>query len=196
MKTISLPKTLTFAIALTLSGCAKSYLVLLEDHDGSTGKVTFNRAGGETLVEQAGYGAALDNSKTVFKVEQQQINKDFGKALASEPVLPEIFLLYFETGGTKLTAESAALIPKIIEAAGKHPAADISVIGHTDTVGDAEKNEKLANERALQVSKLFDPSKLDVKEVAVTSHGEKNLLIKTADDVSEPRNRRVEVTIR
>jgi outer membrane protein OmpA-like peptidoglycan-associated protein len=196
MKTISLPKTLTFAIALTLSGCAKSYLVLLEDHDGSTGKVTFNGAGGETLVEQAGYGAALDNSKTVFKVEQQQINKDFGKALASEPVLPEIFLLYFETGGTKLTAESAALIPKIIEAAGKHPAADISVIGHTDTVGDAEKNEKLANERALQVSKLFDPSKLDVKEVAVTSHGEKNLLIKTADDVSEPRNRRVEVTIR
>jgi outer membrane protein OmpA-like peptidoglycan-associated protein len=196
MKTISLPKTLTFAIALTLSGCAKSYLVLLEDHDGSTGKVTFNGAGGETLVEQAGYGAALDNSKTVFKVEQQQINKDFGKALASEPVLPEIFLLYFETGGTKLTAESAALIPKIIEAAGKHPAADISVIGHTDTVGDAEKNEKLANERALQVSKLFDPSKLDVKEVAVTSHGEKNLLIKTADDISEPRNRRVEVTIR
>ncbi len=196
MKTISLPKTLTFAIALTLSGCAKSYLVLLEDHDGSTGKVTFNGAGGETLVEQAGYGAALDNSKTVFKVEQQQINKDFGKALASEPVLPEIFLLYFETGGTKLTAESAALIPKIIEAAGKHPAADISVIGHTDTVGDAEKNEKLANERALQVSKLFDPSKLDVKEVSVTSHGEKNLLIKTADDVSEPRNRRVEVTIR
>lgn len=196
MKTISLPKTLTFAIALTLSGCAKSYLVLLEDHDGSTGKVTFNGAGGETLVEQAGYGAALDNSKSVFKVEQQQINKDFGKALASEPVLPEIFLLYFETGGTKLTAESTALIPKIIEAAGKHPAADISVIGHTDTVGDAEKNEKLANERALQVSKLFDPSKLDVKEVAVTSHGEKNLLIKTADDVSEPRNRRVEVTIR
>ncbi|WP_446811128.1 OmpA family protein [Methylomonas sp. 2BW1-5-20] len=196
MKTISLPKTLTFAIALTLSGCAKSYLVLLEDHDGSTGKVTFNGAGGETLVEQAGYGAALDNSKTVFKVEQQQINKDFGKALASEPVLPEIFLLYFETGGTKLTAESAALIPKIIEAAGKHPAADISVIGHTDTVGDAEKNEKLADERALQVSKLFDPSKLDVKEVSVTSHGEKNLLIKTADDVSEPRNRRVEVTIR
>ncbi|MBD9356142.1 OmpA family protein [Methylomonas albis] len=196
MMTISLPKTLTFAIALALSGCAKSYLVLLEDHDGSTGKVIFSDAGSETVVEQAGYGAALDNSKTVFKVEQEKINKDFGRALASEPVSPEIFLLYFETGGTKLTAESAALIPKIIETAGKHPAADISVIGHTDTVGDAGKNEKLANERAVQVSRLFDPSKLDVKEIAVTSHGEKNLLIKTGDETSEPRNRRVEVTIR
>ncbi|MDT4291568.1 OmpA family protein [Methylomonas sp. MO1] len=196
MTTISLPKILTFAAALGLSGCAKSYLVLLEDHDGSTGKVIFSGANSETVIEQAGFGAALDNSKTVFKVEQEKINKDFGRALASEPVLPEIFLLYFETGGTKLTAESAALIPKIIETAGKHPAADISVIGHTDTVGDAGKNEKLANERAVQVSRLFDPSKLDVKEVAVTSHGEKNLLIKTGDETSEPRNRRVEVTIR
>jgi len=189
-------KTLALAISLALSGCAKSYLVLLEDHDGSTGKVTFNGANGDTVIDQAGYGAALDNSKTVFKVEQQQINKDFGKALASEPAIPEIFLLYFETGGTQLTAESQALIPKIIETASKHPAADIAVIGHTDTMGDAGKNEKLANERAVQVSRLFDPSKLDVKEIAVTSHGEKNLLIKTADEIAEPKNRRVEVTIR
>ncbi|BBL58920.1 OmpA family protein [Methylomonas koyamae] len=190
-------KFLTFAAALALTGCAESYLVLLEDHDGSTGKVTFNsRAGGETLVEAAGYGAALNNDKTVFKVEQQRIEKDFGRALASEPVRPEVFLLYFETGGAKLTPESAALIPKIVEAAGNHPAADISVIGHTDTVGNADKNEKLARERAVEVSRLFDPSKLDVKEVTVTSHGEKNLLIKTPDETSEPKNRRVEVTIR
>ena len=191
MTPISLSKTLTFAVALGLTGCAKSYLVLLEDHDGSTGKVIFNDASSETVIEQAGYATALDNSKTVFKVELEKINKDFGRALASEPVLPEIFLLYFETGGTTLTADSAALIPKIMESTSKHPAADISVIGHTDTVGDASKNEKLANERAIQVSKLFDASKMDVKEVAVTSHGEKNLLIKTGDEISEPRNRRV-----
>lgn len=195
---IRLSSTISFAIAasLALSGCAKSYLVLLEDHDGSTGKVTFTSGGQETLVEQAGYGAALDNSKTVFKIEQSQINKDFAKALASEPVRPEIFLLYFETGGTKLTPESAALIPQIISAANHHPAADISVIGHTDTAGDAKRNEILAKDRANQVSRLFDPAKLDVKEITVTSHGEKNLLVNTPDDTDEPKNRRVEVTIR
>lgn len=196
-KMLTLNKTLTLAAAMALGGCAESYLVLLEDHDGSTGKVTFNSpAGGETLIETAGYGAALTNDKTVFKVEQQRIEKDFGRALASEPVRPEVYLLYFETGGAKLTQESAALIPKIIEAAGKHPAADISVIGHTDTVGNADKNEKLARERAVEVSRLFDPSKLDVKEITVTSHGEKNLLVKTPDETAEPKNRRVEVTIR
>lgn len=193
---LSIPKTLAIAVCLILTGCAKSYLVLLEDHDGSTGKVAFSGTNGETVVEQAGYGAALDGSKTVYKVEQQQINKDFGQALASEPVLPQTFLLYFETGGTKLTKDSAALIPQIIEAAKKHPAADISVIGHTDTMGDARSNELLAKDRAVEVSRLFDSNKMDVKEIAVTSHGEKNLLVKTPNETPEPKNRRVEVSIR
>ena len=32
--------------------------------------------------------------------------------------------------------------------------------------------------------------------IEVTSHGEADLLIKTADEVAEPRNRRVEITVR
>ena len=32
--------------------------------------------------------------------------------------------------------------------------------------------------------------------IEVSSHGEADLLIKTADDVAEPRNRRVEITVR
>jgi outer membrane protein OmpA-like peptidoglycan-associated protein len=32
--------------------------------------------------------------------------------------------------------------------------------------------------------------------VSVTSHGEAELLVRTADGVSEPRNRRVEITVR
>ncbi len=193
----SLSKTLALAATLALSGCAKSYLVLMEDHDGTTGKVTFKGEAGETLIDQAGYAATLDKNATqVFKADEQKVKTDFARALASEPVIPEVFLLYFETGGTKLTPESAALIPKIVEATTRHPAADISVIGHTDSVGDAEKNEKLARDRALQVSLLFDQGKLNVKEIAVTSHGEKNPLIKTPDETAEPKNRRVEVTIR
>lgn len=32
--------------------------------------------------------------------------------------------------------------------------------------------------------------------IDVTSHGEADLLVKTADEVPDPRNRRVEITIR
>ena len=34
------------------------------------------------------------------------------------------------------------------------------------------------------------------KAIEVTSHGEAELLVKTADGVFEPRNRRVEITVR
>ena len=37
---------------------------------------------------------------------------------------------------------------------------------------------------------------MDVIELSVSSHGERNLLIQTPDGVAEPRNRRVEVSVR
>ena len=37
---------------------------------------------------------------------------------------------------------------------------------------------------------------LDASAINVTSHGEATLLVPTADDVSEARNRRVEITVR
>ncbi|WGS84125.1 OmpA family protein [Methylomonas sp. UP202] len=190
------PLTLLLAVAPMFVGCSSSYLVLLEDHDGSTGQVVFKSADGETVLDRAGSATRIDRKGDVFQADQKQIESDFGRALGSEPVRPEVYLLYFETGGTRLTAESAAQLPKIIESASRHPAADISIIGHTDTVGAAADNETLAKERAEQVAKLFGAGQLDVKEIAVTSHGEKNPLVKTADETPEPKNRRVEVTIR
>lgn len=75
--------------------------------------------------------------------------------------MPDHFLLYFESGGTRLTAESSAMLPKIFEAASKRPA-DMSVIGHTDTVGRAELNESLALKRANEVAAMLKDRGLKV----------------------------------
>ena len=37
---------------------------------------------------------------------------------------------------------------------------------------------------------------LDAKLIEIESHGERDLLRKTPDNTAEPRNRRVEITIR
>jgi outer membrane protein OmpA-like peptidoglycan-associated protein len=63
--------------------------------------------------------------------------------MAAQPALPVSFLLYYEAGGTRLTAESQALIPQVLTAVRGRPAPDVSVIGHTDSVGTPETNEKL-----------------------------------------------------
>lgn len=180
-----------------LAGCgSKSYVVLLENPDGSTGAVVVKGAKGEQVIDQPRQGAAVDGSTKPAAVPAADIQRDFGSAMEARPILPERFLLYFESGGAQLTAESNALLPKIVENAAKRPAVDVSIIGHTDTVGKAEQNEALALKRAQSIAELIKKKGLQVHALSVESHGERNQLFKTPDETSEPRNRRVEVSIR
>jgi len=189
---------LLFLAGVTLlAGCgSKSYVVLLENPDGSTGAVVVKGAKGEQVIDQARQGAAVDGSAKPAAVAEADIQRDFSSAMAARPLLPERFLLYFESGGAQLTAESNALLPKVIENAAKRPAVDVSIIGHTDTQGRADQNEALALKRAQAIAELIKKKGLKVHALSVESHGERNLLIKTADETSEPRNRRVEISLR
>ena len=175
----------------------KSYVVLLTSPDGSTGKVIVRGDKGEQVIDQANAGVPLDGSTPQAPVAADKIKQDFESAIAARPLLPERFLLYFENAGVGLTRESQALLPRIIESVAKRPGVDISIIGHTDTAGRAELNDELAKRRAEAVARLIRDQGLR-SDVALTveSHGERNLLIQTADEVSEPRNRRVEISIR
>jgi peptidoglycan-associated lipoprotein len=184
-------------IALALGGCAnKSYVALLESPDGTTGKVIVKGAKGEQVISTARQGAPLDGSAAAAPVDETKIKQDFGDAMAARPEMPERFLLYFEVGGAQLTSESAALLPRIVDKAAGRPAVDMSIIGHTDTAGKADANEALALKRAQTVAELFKEKGLKVHALTVESHGERNLLVPTPDDTAEPKNRRVEVSIR
>ena len=180
-----------------LAGCgSKSYVVLLENPDGSTGAVVVKGSKGEQVIDQARQGAALDGSSKPAAVSEADIQRDFGSAMAARPQLPERFLLYFVSGGAQLTPESQALLPTIVASAAQRPAVDVSIIGHTDTVGRAEQNEELALKRAQAIAELIKAKGLKVHALSVESHGERNPLVKTADEVAEPRNRRVEISLR
>jgi outer membrane protein OmpA-like peptidoglycan-associated protein len=70
------------------------------------------------------------------------------------------------------------------------------VVGHTDTVGDKLYNYKLSLKRARALASLLVSKGVDRSILEITSHGKDNPLVPTGDQVSEPRNRRVEVTVR
>jgi peptidoglycan-associated lipoprotein len=173
-----------------------SYAVLLDNPDGSTGAITFTDSKGTIAVDRAKNAVNLDGATAPYTQDDAIIQKDFGAALAARPLLPVSYLLYFESGGVQLTAESQALITRIVGDAAKRPAPDVSVIGHTDTAGDPDANEKLGLQRAQAVSQLITGAGLKAVEITVTSHGERDLLVRTPDNTAEPKNRRVEVTLR
>ena len=202
---------LMFSVSVLAAGCVTpppplppvvaapkpvSYVVLLDDADGTVGAISVSGPKGTVVVDRMAQGALLDGSGKAFAVEESRIRRDFGAALASRPLAPLSFLLYFETGGARLTAESQALLPKVLAAVKGYPVPDVSVIGHTDTEGDAEGNEKLGLQRAQAIAAQLAEAGLAVTVVTIESHGERNLLVKTPDNTAEAKNRRVEITIR
>nr|WP_326528800.1 OmpA family protein [Rhodoferax sp.] len=192
----------TLTVAL-LGACAsppppppQSYVALLPNPDGAVGKVVVQGQRGEQLLTQAQQGALLDGSQPPFAVSTSQLERDFGAAMKARPALPEQFLLYFEQGGAQLTAESQRLLARIVERAQTRLSVDMSVIGHSDTQGAANANEALALKRATAIAEQLRDLGLKNAVMVVESHGERNLLVPTPDDTAEPRNRRVEITLR
>lgn len=184
------------ACMLGLAGCAESYVVLLPDDNGVVGQVQVTTAQGQTVLSNAREAAHFASAGQTYVASEAQIQNDFSGALDASPQKPKSFLLYFDGGTVELNEESKNRIADIIGEIKQRPAVDISVIGHTDTVGDEDANARLSLKRAQEVAKLFTESIPDAQRMFIESHGEKNLLIATPDDVDEPRNRRVEVIVR
>jgi outer membrane protein OmpA-like peptidoglycan-associated protein len=65
------------------------------------------------------------------------------------------------------------------------------IAGHTDTVGDAGYNLRLSRLRAQAIARWFRQRGLRIP-IGWEGFGESAPLIATADNVDEPRNRRVD----
>jgi hypothetical protein len=65
------------------------------------------------------------------------------------------------------------------------------IVGHTDTVGDAAANDRLSLDRALAIAQYLRKRGVRVP-VAYAGMGERALLVATADEAPEARNRRAQ----
>jgi len=190
------------AALLALAACAapRETVVLLPDPDGKVGVVTVSNAAGSVRLESARESVVVRDAKhppgKPAVMEEREVEKLFGPALRALPPQPARFTLYFDQDSTRLTPESGSLLAQVVEAIRARRGADTSVVGHTDTLGEAGHNYELSLRRAEAVADLLVAAGLSREALEVTSHGEENLLVPTADGIAEPRNRRVEVTVR
>jgi outer membrane protein OmpA-like peptidoglycan-associated protein len=187
-------------LVLLFSGCCqRTTLILLPDDTGVAGAATLKTEQGQMVVNTA-YTKTSVGAGTLptpaTPITPEEVQKKYGKLLAAQPRSPESFILYFETGGTNLTVESRAMLPVVVQAVQQDAPVEVSIIGHSDTQGNANYNYALSLERAEIVHRLLFEMAPFIERVSVMSHGEKDQLVPTADEVSEPRNRRVEIMIR
>ena len=132
----------------------------------------------------------------VNTISEADVTRLFGDALAALPPAPRHFTLRFRFESDALTGESTALVPAILEAVKALSVPEVVVVGHTDTMGDPRANVALGLKRAMSVRNILVKAGLAPSTVEVTSHGEADLLVKTSNNTPEPRNRRVEITVR
>src|SRR5262249_48170485 len=95
-----------------------------------------------------------------------------------------------------LTEESTAQVPQILTAVKELAVPEVAIVGHTDTMGEADANVALGLKRARSVRDILVNAGLRPSMIACTSHGETDLLVKTANSAPEPPTRRVEISVR
>ncbi|MDX1375940.1 MAG: OmpA family protein [Burkholderiales bacterium] len=187
-----------YAAALLLSPTASQTVVVLPDPQGRVGAVVVQRDGEQTVLDTAYSSSRIgtDGAEQRAKMSPAAVKQEFGTALGALPARPVSFNLYFLTGKDELTEPSKVELDKAMTELKRRPVPDIVVIGHTDTVGGLEWNDKLSLARAERVREALIAQGLPAARIRAAGRGERELLVRTADDVAEPRNRRVEVNVR
>lgn len=193
MKIRAMPLTLLLA----LGGCVSERVVLLPEPDGRPTALVV-RSGGEEQVLQQPYAAAQrrGGSLAATTMSAAEVQERFGATLAQLPPRPVRFTLYFLEGSSELTPESREQFQALRQALSSRPVAEILIVGHTDTVGELRANDALSLERAEAMRTALQAEGVDLGTVEVAGRGEREPLVKTADEVPEPRNRRVVINVR
>ena len=186
------------AIAIIQSQPASS-VVLLPDADGKTGALVVTADGKEQLVSST-YGSASVNRMGGIHVATSDaalVQQRYGATLAARPPAPVSFTVFFEFGSAvDIAPVFQPTLDKLKSAMGSYPAAEITVIGHTDRVGSLESNDALSLQRAQTVRDLILQAGIQPTALEVAGRGEREPLVPTADDVPEAQNRRVEINLR
>lgn len=195
------PAARSIAVALTIAlvgACAsKGTVVLLPETDGKPTAVTVRQANTEIVLDRP-YAAAKVASQSLdaYQSSPQEVEAQFGRALAAQPMRAETFLLYFVEGKEEFTDESKRLVDKVLAEVARRPVPDVLVVGHTDTVGTDQLNDALGMRRAETVRAALIALGVPASDVQAISRGKRAPAVPTGDGVAEPRNRRVEIIVR
>lgn len=103
--------------------------------------------------------------------------------------------LLFEGNTTKITLRGSNALAKIAIIARHYDHTHLEVGGYTDTTGTPEQNQAVSEKRAKAVADALIADGVSAGRISSQGFGETRLKVKTGENVSQPRNRRIEIRI-
>lgn len=106
--------------------------------------------------------------------------------------LPDVL---FDFNSAKLTDDARRASAEIASVVSQYPNRNISVEGHTDSVGTIEYNKRLSEDRARSVADELAYQGVPKRRISTYGYGESDPIASNRSDLGRQRNRRVEVII-
>lgn len=110
-------------------------------------------------------------------------------------ILEKAKYVHFKTGTAIIEEEDYSILDLVVEVMKHHPNDVLALEGHTDNVGDADANQKLALDRANAVKAYLVKNGVKDSQVTTASAGETKPIASNDTEEGKRLNRRVEMMI-
>ena len=165
---------------------------------GVIGKSTGNTAAGIIVGSAVGgtAGAVIGKymDKQAKELEQEMDNATVERVGEGILVTFDGGLL-FDFGKSTLTPKTKENLNEMAKIMNDYPETDITVDGHTDSVGSDSFNQKLSEERAASVANYLAAQGISRSRITQHGYGEEKPVASNDTDAGRAQNRRVEVAI-
>ena len=108
---------------------------------------------------------------------------------------PVSYMVFFALGSTKLSDQDQNTVAQAAQVFKTKPNATIAVTGYADTVGSPSLNMALSQQRANVVKGLLVNNGVPAGSITTAASGDTGLLVDTAPQTNQPKNRRVVIVI-
>ena len=171
--------------------------VVVPDPDGTSGAITVTHGATQHVLEGAYTSARIaERTVEVGRLTEQEVQEAFRHAREALPATPVVLTVFFKFDRDELTDESQDALRRVFDEIARRPAPEVIVIGHTDRRGTVPYNDALSLQRAARVRSILVAAGVPEGRIQIAGRGEREPVVPTEDEVAEPRNRRVEITVR
>jgi outer membrane protein OmpA-like peptidoglycan-associated protein len=136
-----------------------------------------------------------------MELKMQEVQASFKRdeadvLMQGDQMIIRLYGLSFPVGSAEIRPENFALLAKVQQVLGQFPKSDVSIEGHTDSQGAAEKNKSLSQARADAVREyLLANMKLNPERVAAMGRGEDRPIANNETEEGRAKNRRIDLML-
>lgn len=192
------PAALIVTTCLCACSSTPDKITLLPDPGGSVGAVVVKSINTTQVIDTAYAQASVARNGAIEVAEgnPSDVQGRYGDLLAARPPRPMTFTINFLfDSATQMAPDSAATVTKLKTALATWPAPHLTVVGHTDSPGSVEFNDRLSIRRAQTVAAFLTKAGIPAQQIETAGRGKREPIVHTADGVPSQMNRRVVITI-